>query len=71
MSNVIASAAGSAIAVRLMGGTDTPTMIAAGLVGFWVGGQLYDLLVTPTAVTVDTQASDESDQVLEFTVTDD
>ena len=55
-----------------MGGTDTPTMIGAGLVGFWVGGQLYDLLVTPTAVTtVDTQASDDSDQVLEFTVTDD
>ena len=70
MSNVIASAAGSAIAVRLMGGTDTPTMIAAGLVGFWVGGQLYDLLVTPTALTTVTQ-SDESDQVLEFTVTDD
>ena len=70
MSNLIASAAGSAIAVRLMGRTDTPTMLAAGLVGFWVGGQLYDLLVTPTAVTtVDTQ--DDSDQVLEFTVTDD
>ena len=70
MSNVIASAAGSAIAVRLMGGTDTPSMIAAGLVGFWVGGQLYDLLVTPTALTTVTQ-SDESDQVLEFTVSDD
>ena len=70
MSNAIASAAGSAIAVRLMGGTDTPSMIAAGLVGFWVGGQLYDLLVTPTALTTVTQ-SDESDQVLEFTVTDD
>ena len=69
MSNVIASAAGSAIAVRLMGGTDTPSMIAAGLVGFWVGGQLYDLLVTPTALTTVTQ-SDES-QVLEFTVSDD
>ena len=69
MSNVIASAAGSAIAVRLMGGTDTPTMIAAGVLGFWVGGQLYDLLVTPTTVTAVTQ-SDE-DQVLEFAVTDD
>ena len=70
MSNVIASAAGSAIAVRLMGGTDTPTMIAAGLVGFWMGGQMYDLLVPPPDPTVVSRESDD-DQILEWTVTDD
>ena len=69
---IIASTVAAAAAVRLATNSrgDSRAALVAGVLGFWAGGQVYKMIAAPTAVTSETDNSQE-EPILEWTVTDD